>query len=45
MHLIVSAIQARDYYGRALNVNDKDIVQFERMMCARQQMNDYDTSE
>jgi len=34
-----------DYYGPALNVNDKDVVQFERMMCSRQHMNDYDTSE
>lgn len=34
-----------DYYGSAFDVNNKDVVRFERVMCSRQQMNDYDTSE
>ena len=34
-----------DYYGAAFDVNNKDVIQFERAMCSRQQMNDYDTSE
>src|SRR5262247_4772413 len=33
-----------DYYGSALDPNDKDVLRFERTMCIRQQMNDYDTS-
>lgn len=33
-----------DYYGSALDPNDKDALQFERAMCARQQNNDYDGS-
>ena len=34
-----------DYYGSAFDPKDQDVLQFERMMCARQKMNDYDTSE
>jgi hypothetical protein len=34
-----------DYYGSAFDVNNKDVIQFERVMCSRQKMNDYDTSE
>jgi hypothetical protein len=33
-----------DYYGAAFDPNDKDALQFERAMCARQQNNDYDGS-
>ena len=33
-----------DYYGSAFDPKDKDVLQFERMMCARQQNNDYDGS-
>jgi hypothetical protein len=33
-----------DYYGAAFDPNDKDVLQFERAMCARQQNNDYDGS-
>src|SRR5499426_2953695 len=33
-----------DYYGSALDPNDKDVLRFERTLCIRQQMNDYDTS-
>ncbi len=33
-----------DYYGSPFDPKDQDILQFERMMCARQQMNDYDGS-
>jgi len=32
-----------DYYGAAFEPNNQDVLQFERMMCARQKMNDYDT--
>src|SRR5262245_49604432 len=34
-----------DYYGSAFDPKDQGILQFERALCARQQMNDYDTSE
>jgi hypothetical protein len=34
-----------DYYGSALDPNDKNVLQFERALCARQKMNDFDTSE
>jgi len=34
-----------DYYGSPFDVNDKNVILFERAMCSRQQMNDYDTSE
>ena len=34
-----------DYYGSAFDPKDKDVLQFERMMCARQQNNDYEGSE
>jgi len=34
-----------DYYGSAFDPKDQDVLQFERTLCARQQMNDYDTSE
>jgi hypothetical protein len=34
-----------DYYGSAIDPKDKDVIQFERMMCARQQNNDYEGSE
>jgi len=34
-----------DYYGSAFDPKDQDVLQFERALCARQQMNDYDTSE
>ena len=33
-----------DYYGAAFDPKDKDVLQFERAMCARQQNNDYDGS-
>jgi len=33
-----------DYYGSAFDPKDQDVLQFERTMCARQKMNDYDTS-
>jgi hypothetical protein len=33
-----------DYYGSAFDPNDKNILQFERTMCSRQHMNDYDGS-
>jgi hypothetical protein len=33
-----------DYFGPAFDPNDKDIIQFERTMCGRQQNNDYDAS-
>ena len=32
-----------DYYGAAFEPNNQDVLQFERMMCARQKMNDYET--
>ena len=32
-----------DYYGARFDPKDQDVLQFERMLCARQQMNDYDT--
>jgi hypothetical protein len=31
-----------DYYGAAFDPKDKNVLQFERMMCARQQNNDYE---
>ena len=31
-----------DYYGSAFDLKDKDVLQFERMMCSRQQNNDYE---
>ena len=31
-----------DYYGSAFDLTDKDVLQFERMMCSRQQNNDYE---
>ena len=34
-----------DYYGSAFDPKDQDVLQFERTLCARQQMNDFDTSE
>ena len=34
-----------DYYGAAIDPKDQDVIQFERTLCARQLMNDYDTSE
>ena len=34
-----------DYYGSPFDPKDQDVVQFERTLCARQQMNDFDTSE
>ena len=34
-----------DYYGSAFDPKDLDVIQFERTLCVRQQMNDYDTSE
>lgn len=34
-----------DYYGAAFDPKDQDVLQFERTLCARQQMNDFDTSE
>jgi hypothetical protein len=33
-----------DYYGSAFDAKDQDVLQFERTMCTRQKMNDYDTS-
>jgi hypothetical protein len=33
-----------DYYGAAFEPNDQNVLQFERMMCSRQQNNDIDTS-
>ena len=33
------------YYGSAFDPNDQDVIQFERTLCARQKMNDFDTSE
>ena len=38
-------LKSVDYYGSAIDPNDKDVIQFERMMCARQQNNDYEGSE
>ena len=32
-----------DYYGSAFNPKDQDVLEFERTLCARQKMNDYDT--
>ena len=32
-----------DYYGSGFDPKDQDVLQFERTLCARQQMNDYDT--
>src|SRR5262245_29132488 len=34
-----------DYYGSPFDPKDQDVLQFERALCARQKMNDYDTSE
>src|SRR5262247_1836467 len=31
-----------DYYGSAFDLKDKDVLQFEQMMCSRQQNNDYE---
>jgi len=31
-----------DYYGSAFDPKDQDVLRFERMMCARQQNNDYE---
>jgi hypothetical protein len=33
-----------DYYGSAFDPKDQDVIQFERTLCARQKMNDFDTS-
>ena len=33
-----------DYYGSAFDPKDPEVLQFERVMCARQKMNDYDGS-
>ena len=33
-----------DYYGSAFEPNNQAVLQFERVMCARQKMNDYDGS-
>jgi hypothetical protein len=33
-----------DYYGAPFEPNDKDVLMFERQMCSRQEMNDYDGS-
>src|SRR5262245_26247556 len=33
-----------DYYGSAFDPKDQDVLQFERTLCVRQQMNDYDGS-
>lgn len=33
-----------DYYGSAFDPKDQDVLRFERVLCARQKMNDYDTS-
>src|SRR5215475_9774859 len=33
-----------DYYGSAIDPSNKDVLQFESMMCSRQQNNDYDGS-
>jgi hypothetical protein len=32
-----------DYYGSAFDPKDQDVLEFERIMCSRQKMNDYDT--
>src|SRR5262250_1392611 len=34
-----------DYYGSAFDPKDQDVLQFERALCTRQKMNDFDTSE
>jgi len=34
-----------DYYGPAFDPKDRDVLWFERIMCARQQNNDYEGSE
>jgi len=39
------ALRLVDYYGAAFDPSNKDVLQFESMMCSRQHMNDYDTSE
>src|SRR6516225_7925499 len=31
-----------DHYGAAIDPKDLDVIQFERVMCARQQNNDYE---
>ena len=31
-----------DHYGSPIDPKDKDVLQFERMMCSRQQNNDYE---
>jgi hypothetical protein len=31
-----------DYYGSAFDPKDQDVLQFERVMCSRQQNNDYE---
>jgi hypothetical protein len=33
-----------DYYGSAFDPKDEEVLLFERTMCTRQKMNDYDTS-
>ena len=33
-----------DYYGPAFEPNNQDVLQFERTLCVRQKMNDYDGS-
>ena len=33
-----------DYYGSAFDPKNKDVLQFESVMCSRQQNNDYDGS-
>ena len=33
-----------DYYGSAFDPKDQDVIRFERTLCARQKMNDFDTS-
>jgi hypothetical protein len=33
-----------DYYGSPFDPKDQNVLQFERTMCSRQQMNDYDGS-
>jgi hypothetical protein len=39
----LGALRLVDYYGSAFDPKDQDVLQFERTLCVRQQMNDFDT--
>ena len=38
------ALRLVDYYGSAIDPSNKEVLQFESVMCSRQQNNDYDGS-